>query len=230
MFVQINVTLRQIFVQINVSMVRNLILMALIAIIAADLISCNKSAKQAAHVYTVCAATEYSVVLHLQPLGDFPHQKAVQLKRDLECHLFPVYHCTIQIDADIDLPQSAYYKPRNRYWAGEMLKYLKPQSNEAVVVGLTDEDISTSIHGHYNYGVMGLSYRPGNSCVVSTYRLKNKRDLWKLAMHEFLHSRGLPHCKSDNPSCIMQDAHGHDTFRGKYDICEECKSLLAKSV
>ena len=68
-------------------------------------------------------------------------------------------------------------------------------NDEIVTIGLMHRDISTSIHGQYNYGIMGLSFRSGDACVVSTFRLKRKDDLWKVTIHEFLHSRGLPHCK-----------------------------------
>ena len=158
-------------------MVRNFILTILITILAINLTSCNKLAKQAISVDisdSICTDPEYHLVIHLQPLGDFSQSKAEQLERDLEQHLFPIYPCTIQVDPNIDSPKSAYYRPRNRYWAGGILKYLKQQSDEVVVIGLTNKDISTSIHGQFNYGIMGLSYTPGNSCVVSTYRLKRK--------------------------------------------------------
>lgn len=47
-------------------------------------------------------------------------------------------------------------------------------NDEIVTIGLTHRDISTSIHGQYNYGIMGLSFRPGDACVVSTFRLKRR--------------------------------------------------------
>ena len=90
----------------------------------------------------------------------------------------------------------------------------------------TGQEKSTSIHGQYNYGIIGLSFRPGDACVVSTYRLKKKDDLWKVTMHEFLHSRGLPHCKKDNPKCLMQDAHGKNTFYMKHGLCDDCKKVI----
>ncbi|RGN81615.1 hypothetical protein DXB41_11040 [Segatella copri] len=73
---------------------------------------------------------------------------------------------------------------------------------------------------------MGLSFRPGDACVVSTFRLKRKDDLWKVTIHEFLHSRGLPHCKKNAPKCLMQDAHGKNTFYMKNGLCEDCKKSL----
>ena len=99
-------------------------------------------------------------------------------------------------------------------------------NDEIVTIGLMHRDISTSIHGQYNYGIMGLSFRPGDACVVSTFRLKRKDDLWKVTIHEFLHSRGLPHCKKNAPKCLMQDAHGKNTFYMKHGLCEDCKNSL----
>lgn len=99
-------------------------------------------------------------------------------------------------------------------------------NDEIVTIGLTHRDISTSIHGQYNYGIMGLSFRPGDACVVSTFRLKRKDDLWKVTIHKFLHSRGLPHCKKNDPKCLMQDAHGKNTFYMKHGLCEDCKNSL----
>ena len=84
------------------------------------------------------------------------------------------------------------------------------------------------IHGHYNYGIMGLSLRPGNACVVSTYRVKRKEDLWKVTAHEFFHACGLPHCPKDNPRCLMQDAHGKDTFYRKGKLCKDCEKAIRK--
>ena len=99
-------------------------------------------------------------------------------------------------------------------------------NDEIVTIGLTHQDISTSIHGQCNYGIMGLSFRPGDACVVSTFRLKRKDDLWKVTIHEFLHSRGLPHCKKNAPKCLMQDAHSKNTFYMKNGLCQDCQNSL----
>ena len=108
-------------------MVRNFILTILITILAINLTSCNKSVEQPISEVisdSICTDPEYPLVIHLQPLGDFSQSKAEQLERDLEQHLFPIYPCTIQVDPNIDLPKSAYYRPRNRYWAGGILTQL----------------------------------------------------------------------------------------------------------
>lgn len=180
---------------------------------------------------TLCTCPPESFVhIDLQPLGDFTQKEANQLKEELEKHLVPIYLSEIEVLPQKDIPASCLYKPRNRYWAGKILGYLKQQNQESdfVTIGLTHQDISTSIHGQYNYGIMGLSFRPGDACVVSTFRLKRKDDLWKVTIHEFLHSRGLPHCKKDDPKCLMQDAHGKNTFYMKHGLCEDCKKSLSK--
>ena len=178
---------------------------------------------------TLCTCPPESYVhIDLQPFGDFTQKEANQLKEELEKHLVPIYLSEIEVLPKKDIPASCLYKPRNRYWAGNILGFLKQQNqgSDFVTIGLTHRDISTSIHGNYNYGIMGLSFRPGNACVVSTFRLKRKDDLWKVTTHEFLHSRGLPHCKKDDLKCLMQDAHGKNTFYMKHGLCEDCKNSL----
>ena len=178
---------------------------------------------------TLCTCPPESYVhIDLQPLGDFTQKEANQLKEELEKHLVPIYLSEIEVLPKKDIPASCLYKPRNRYWAGKILGFLKQQNQgfDFVTIGLTHRDISTSIHGQYNYGIMGLSFRPGDACVVSTFRLKRKDDLWKVTTHEFLHSRGLPHCKKDDLKCLMQDAHGKNTFYMKNGLCQDCQNSL----
>ena len=178
---------------------------------------------------TLCTCPPESFVhIDLQPLGDFTQKEANQLKKELEKHLVPIYLSEIEVLPKKDIPVSCLYKPRNRYWAGKILSFLKQQNqgSDFVTIGLTHRDISTSIHGNYNYGIMGYSFRPGNACVVSTFRLKRKDDLWKVTTHEFLHSRGLPHCKKDDLKCLMQDAHGKNTFYMKNGLCQDCQKSL----
>lgn len=42
------------------------------------------------------------------------------------------------------------------------------------MIGITQKDISTSKGQYADWGIMGLAYRPGNSCVASYYRLPSK--------------------------------------------------------
>ena len=142
-------------------------------------------------------------------------------------------------------PDSCINKKYNRFEEGTMLKFLgnqfgesanriagedsKDGSSDYYIIGVTNKDISTPVHGKENYGILGLSTLGGNVSVISTYRLKNKKELWKLAMHEFGHGYySLRHCPNDDPNCIMADAKGGNPhFELKDTLCSTCyeKSL-----
>ena len=108
---------------------------------------------------------------------------------------------------------------------------------------MTSKDISTSkkdrkgniLKPEYKYqdwGIMGLAYCPGNSCVISSFRLKHKNKtiyfdrLKKVSVHEFGHNLGLPHCP--NKKCVMTDAvETVSTIdNANLDLCDECKIKL----
>ena len=160
---------------------------------------CNRGKRQASQRMTQTP----SVLVHgkfrydLQPLGDFTQKEANQLKKELEKHLVTIYLTEIEVPPKKDIPAFCPYKPSNRYWTGKILGFLKQQNQESdfVTIGLTHRDISTPIHRNYKYGIVGLSFHPGNACVVSTFRLKRRDVLRKVTTHEFLHSRGLPIAK-----------------------------------
>ena len=93
------------------------------------------------------------------------------------------------------------------------------------IIGVTNRDIAKNVHGKDDYGILGLSYtRYHKASIVSTYRLRNKKDLWKLALHEFGHGYfGAPHCPNDDPHCILQDAKGGNPhFEKKSSLCRDC--------
>lgn len=176
---------------------------------------------------TLCPDPPTGLVVELQPMGDFSQKEARQLEKELDKHIYSVYGIASGgIAPAMKMPVSCYYAPRKRYWAGKLLGYVRSEAD--ITIGLTHHDISTSSHGHFNYGIMGLSLRPGKACVISTYRVKRKADLWKVAAHEFFHACGLPHCPKDNPHCLMQDAHGKDTFNMKSKLCEDCEKSIRK--
>lgn len=140
-------------------------------------------------------------------------------------------------------PLSCLNDSKTKLRADKLLKWLDKAYKDSVladikkekvmdctyyIIGVTDKDISTSVHGSDDYGILGLSYLGrGNTSVISTYRLRRKKDLWKLAAHEFCHGfYGCPHCKNDNPYCIMADAKGgNPQFEIKDSLCVECATL-----
>jgi archaemetzincin len=48
-------------------------------------------------------------------------------------------------------------------------------------MGLTNKDISEEKGKVFDYGIMGLAYQPGKSCVVSPFRL-SKKNLYELLL------------------------------------------------
>lgn len=134
----------------------------------------------------------------------------------------------ISLDVAAGLPPSAYYKPRNRYRADSLIKWMstRAKSNE-VIMGITTVDISTTKGKYQDWGVMGLAYRPGNAGVASSYRLKNKSAFWKIVIHELGHTAGLPHCPVK--TCFMRDAEGGDHTGEEKEFCSKCKKTLVKN-
>lgn len=180
---------------------------------------------------TVCSTPTCLVLL--QPYDDFTQQEAALLKKELEKRFDAMFYGAFGFEVLPTQPmlKAWYYKPRSRYRADKIIGYLETQvgkeARDSVIIGLTHHDISTSIHGHKGYGIMGLSHKSGHACVVSTYRLKRRSQLWKVATREFIHAfYAYPHCPKDNPHCLMQDAHGKNTFDNKNDLCDYCKSKM----
>ena len=137
----------------------------------------------------------------------------------------------------IELPQSAYYKPRRRYRAERLLDELNRLSpkNAWRVMGLTAVDISTSKPPYDDWGVMGLGELPGKVSVLSVFRCrKGARSadhayerLGKVAVHELGHTLGLDHCPT--AGCLMEDAKGKaSTVDSEQDFCPRCKAALGK--
>ena len=156
------------------------------------------------------------------------------LKHELIQNITSTYNCTVtEIKGIAAMPATAYYKPRNRYRANLLLEDLKKYNGYDKVIGITNKDISTSSNGVYDWGIMGLAYRPGKQCVISTFRIKtpdkilfNDR-LVKVALHELGHTMGLPHCTFSR-TCFMEAAEGtiKSVDRETRFLCSNCKKLI----
>lgn len=154
--------------------------------------------------------------------------------RYLKGHISSFYKTEVRISGRLPLPLQAFYYSRNRYIADSLLHFLlsRRQEKNEYWLGITNRDISTKKGNIDNWGVMGLGFRPGNACVISTFRikkeLKNQEQqsgrFLKVALHELGHNFGLDHCP--NQRCIMVDAEGKNKLDGEENLCKNCLIVL----
>jgi archaemetzincin len=169
-------------------------------------------------------------IVILQPL-EFNDTSALQ---QLQTSVEAFYPVTVIIAANKKLPNDLFYKPRNRHRADRIIHWLRMNMPDSVrtIVGVTGKDISTTKNNVYDYGVMGLGYRPGHACVVSRFRpsktAKSKthlqQRLLKLVIHEMGHNFGLPHCS--NEECFMVDAEGKMKLDKERYLCTNCRQQV----
>ncbi len=164
------------------------------------------------------------VTINIQPFADIQDGDIQFAYKQLKM-VYPF----VNLKLTIQLPQSAYYKERNRYRADSLIIFLNKQTpKQHVTIGLTSKDISINKNNNKDWGIMGLGFCPGKACIASTYRLskENKQSqFYKVAIHELGHTQGLPHCPID--SCFMQDAEGGNPTNKETCFCEKCKKILA---
>lgn len=182
------------------------------------------------------ALTDAKPVIALQPLGNCSVADIEQAK----IGILALYDCEVKVAPAVALPQMAFYKPRSRYRADQLLDFLEMDLTldfDCVkIVGLTNKDISFTKGDIYDWGIFGLGSLDGKTCVISTYRLgAGKADaalkiqrLIKVINHEIGHTFGMEHCPVND--CLMQDAQGSiktvDQESGAF--CEACRKQLGK--
>ncbi len=156
----------------------------------------------------------------LQPIGNIQQNTLNILKHEIE----EQYHSTVIILPAINLPDSFInHEKGKRYAAPSAIRYLKETMPDTVqyIAGITDQDIYTTKQDKWGnikkpaskykiWGIMGLGYKPGKSCIISTARLhcQNQQQymerIIKITLHEIGHNHGLDHCP--DKSCLMTDA------------------------
>lgn len=169
---------------------------------------------------------EYIVIL--QPINGFKGAEKVKVFLEKEfSKIYPDITIEVSVSSEkLNLDKS--YKVGNKYSAIKILNKLKTlgysEDLSVIRIGLLDEDLGHKIHNSNNYGIQGLSFCPGNVSVVSSFRTRNRGVLNSVILHEFLHTRGLPHC--DNEYCIMKDGKGVGFKHSNYSLCEHCTLIL----
>jgi archaemetzincin len=169
-------------------------------------------------------------VIHLQPFGKFSQREAQLLGKELTKRIEDIFGVELECEVHPPLPLSdtLMNDGHTRYRADKIIHSMAAYANRHnIYIGLTHKDISCSVHGKKDWGVQGLSLIPGNACVASTFRVKDRRDFWKVVCHEFIHTYfTYNHCPKDDPSCLMQAAKGHPRYKGKNGLCPHCSNAL----
>lgn len=181
-------------------------------------------------------------ILGIQPYENFSKDKSEKIAKIIS----DFYVVKTVILPRTDLPKAAFVNLKSpRYRADSIIKFQKNIKNDSLdfILGLTNKDISVTKHDsklkilkpewkYTDFGVMGLAYRPGNSAIISSFRLKNRNKkieferLQKVVIHEFGHNLGLHHCP--NKKCVMTSAAEKIATidNEKMELCSKCKKQL----
>jgi archaemetzincin len=173
-------------------------------------------------------------VVSIIPLGPVKQEYLERVSQELQARM----NVRIRIEPVRALPPQAYYAPRRRWRAERILDWLDEGLPEGAwkVVAVTEAEISTTKGDIRDWGIAGLGSLGGPSCVVSAHIYKKHsktkaallRRLGDLAVHEFGHTLGFPHC--EEKGCVMSDAKGKalksaDQSSGRY--CAKCLQTLS---
>lgn len=184
----------------------------------------NKEKNEVSKNHTPYGST-LPMKIYLQPYGNFTKKEAEFIKQGLE----KTYLSEVYINTPKDFPKNSFNG--KRYRADIIIKSLSDLKQEkgykSVIVGLIHKDISTTYKEHQDWGVIGLAYIGGVSCVTSTYRLQNREQHLLATIHEIGHNVGLPHC--DENGCIMQDAKGKNIFKKHRTFGQSCAKKALKN-
>jgi len=147
------------------------------------------------------------VVVGLQPFENFNPV----LSDTIATALQKTYDFNTVVLKSIPIPSEAFVNTKTpRYRADFLIKFLQDHKADSIdyILGLTHQDISITKKDkqgnvkspkekYSDWGVMGLGYTPGSSCILSTYRLTHDNQeiymdrMQKISIHELGHNLGL---------------------------------------
>lgn len=183
-----------------------------------------------------------TIVIGIRPYENFDRA----LIDTLQISIKQIYGFKTVVLPHVSMPVNAFVDSKSpRYRADTLIRVLKREKPDTIdfIIGLTDLDISTTKRDNegnikkpeYKYkdwGVFGLGFVSGPSCIVSTYRLKSDKSKFvdrfkKVCIHELGHNLGLKHCTYQE-NCVMSDANETIKTIDNEDLmlCKRCKSLI----
>lgn len=193
-----------------------------------------------------CSSTPAPAPVHtigLQPIGHYDAQQMRFVQQQVQ----EFFHKRVVILQEMQMPAAWLDRSKGeRYSADSIIKFLHTRANDSLtnIVGLTHKDIFTSRKDengrlkkpYWKYavwGIFGLGYQPGRSCVISDLRLKTtdtarfNHRLRTVVIHELGHNMGRSHCR--NSRCIMNDANEKiQTIDNSGDeFCADCSKRIA---
>ena len=196
------------------------------------LLSCNNTQSRNADDIENANSSCPHATVYLQPYDNFTQREAEMLRADLNKHLKGILSGVFNVNIlpNKHLSDSFLGDTKTKYRGDKIIRLLKKDCDpENIIIGVTHKDICVSKrNGVKDWGVLGLAISRDHACVVSDHRLKHKRrDLWKVATHEFIHTYyGYGHCPKDSTHCIMKDAKGKADFANKVSFCKTCREKI----
>ena len=176
---------------------------------------------------TFVAQAQVKKIIYIQPLGDVDIEYLKIVKNSVES--FYGFKCVIR--DKVPLTNDLLAASKIRYEASKILSKFNTKENLLI---LTEKDIACKKDKYPEWGILGLGYRPGTTCVVSTFRMRCKGNknifldrLKKVSIHEIGHNLGLDHCENDI-HCLMNDARGtiRQVDRERMWLCSKCSKII----
>lgn len=189
-----------------------------------------------------CSFEKKEIIIGIQPLGKITKQYQDSVQTAIERYygfktvVYPLQKIPKEFFINVKSP---------RYRADSIIYYLRRTKPDSIsyMMGLTAYDISCTkrnkdktvkkpAYKYNDWGILGLGFRPGTACIVSSFRVKGVSKnqqierLQKVTLHELGHNLGLPHCENSD-KCVMRDAAESVRTVDKVDMAL-CKTCLNK--